>query len=183
MKKLQSILAILVFSITGLTAQDMHLSNYQPAGQFFNPAFTAMSDSDVRVGVQYRNQWSGIPEAYTTMGAMGEMKYKNLGFGINVHQNKAGEASLKTTGVMLTGAYQKRLAKDGILSLGVGLGRMQKRINPSLLTFDNQYSEGLGYDAGLSSNENFTKTTAGMTDVTIGLLWNCLLYTSPSPRD
>ena len=155
----------------GLGAQDLHLSNYQPAGMLFNPGLTALNGADVQLGVQYRSQWAAIPAAYTTMGATAEWKVRQVGLGLQVHQNKAGEASLKTTGVMATGAYHKRLAQEGVLSLGIGVGRLQKRINPALLTFDNQYSEGTGFNPAQSNGENFVRTAASFTDFAIGLLW------------
>lgn len=154
-----------------LAAQDIHLSNYQAAGMLFNPAMTASGGAALRVGAQYRSQWAGIPQAYTTQGATGEWRSKQLGLGLQVHQNKAGEASLKSTAVMLTGAYHKPLAEDGTLSLGIGIGRLQKRINPALLTFDNQYLDGTGFDASVPSGEAFQRTAAALTDFGAGLLW------------
>jgi type IX secretion system PorP/SprF family membrane protein len=125
----------------------------------------------MQVGVQYRSQWSNIMEGFTTMGATVEGKYKQLGLGFQLHQNHAGAASLKTTGLMLTGSYHKPLAQDGSLSLGLGLGKLQKQINPTLLTFDNQYVDGVGYDAALSNQETFERTKASFADFAAGLLW------------
>jgi type IX secretion system PorP/SprF family membrane protein len=172
MSKLRYTLAILTLSFHSLWAQDFHLSNYHPAGMLFNPAMTGDNGADIQAGLQFRTQWSAIPQnPYTTKAATGEVRFGQMGYGIQVHQNEAGTASLKSTGLMLTGAYHKQLAQDGDLSLGIGLGRMQKQVLPSLLTFDNQYSEGVGFDAALPSNETFERSTARFADFNIGLCW------------
>ena len=54
---------------------------------------------------------------------------------------------------------------------GSGLGRLQKRINPVVLTFDNQYVEGDGFDPSLPSRENFLVTKSAFTDFSVGLIW------------
>ncbi len=171
MNKLYQIFTAILLSATSLGAQDLTLSNYQPAGMLFNPALTAAGKYDMQVGVQYRSQWRQIASGFTTMGTTVEVKRKQLGFGLQLHQNQAGPASLKTTGLMLTSAYHKPLAQDGSLSLGVGLGQVQKRIDPTLLTFDSQYSDGVGYDAALSNQETFERTKIAFADFAVGLLW------------
>ncbi len=171
MNKLYAIYIAMLLSATAASAQDFHLTNYQPAGMLFNPALTAEGGYDFQVGVQYRSQWASLLKGYTTMGTTAEAKFKQMGFGFQLLQNHAGPASLKTTGFSFTGAYHKPMAKDGSLSLGFGVGKMQKSINPTLLTFDNQYADGVGYEAGLPSHETFERTRANFADLSTGLLW------------
>lgn len=156
---------------SSLLAQDINLSNYQPAGMLFNPALTAVGKYDAQVGVQYRSQWNSIVSGFTTMGTTAELKLRQVGLGFQLHQNQAGPASLKTTAAMFTGAYHKRLAQEGSLSIGVGIGKLQKRVDPALLTFDNQYADGVGYDASLPNREVFDRTKVSFADFGAGLLW------------
>ncbi len=171
MNKLYHISCVLFLAISGLAAQDLSLSNYHPAGMLFNPALTAEGKYNMQVGVQYRSQWASVLSGFTTIGTTAEVKYKQLGFGFQLHQNHAGPASMKTTGMMFTGAYHKPLAQEGSLSLGVGVGRMQKRVNPALLTFDNHNSSAVGYDSSLPSQETFDRSTVSFGDLAVGLLW------------
>ncbi len=171
MNKICTMLTACLFLAATTAAQDFHLTNYQPAGMLFNPALAGIGNYQMQVGVQYRSQWASILKGYTTMATTAEGKYKQFGGGFQLHQNHAGPASLKTTGFLLTGAYHKPLAKDGSLSLGFGFGKILKRINPALLTFDNQYTEGLGYDAGRPSEEVFERTKASFADLSTGLVW------------
>ncbi|MCC6724412.1 MAG: PorP/SprF family type IX secretion system membrane protein [Saprospiraceae bacterium] len=171
MNKLYTIFIACFCMVATANAQDFQLTNYQPAGMLFNPALTAAGNYTMQAGVQYRSQWASILKGYTTMGTTFEAKYKQLGFGFQLHQNHAGPASLKTTGLLFNTAYHKPLAKDGSLSLGIALGKMQRQINPVLLSFDNQYTEGVGYDAAQPSNEVFAKTKTSFADFSTGLLW------------
>lgn len=175
MKRFLYILLTLSIQAGALFGQDFHFSNYQPAGVQFNPALTGATPYDVRLGFQYRKQWAEISEGYTTMGATAEVKGKNMGFGLQLNQNHAGEASLKTTGVMFSAAYHKPLASQSELSLGMAVGRLQKGFNPAAFTFDNQYEEGQGFNQALASGEAFTRTTASITDVAVGLQWKGML--------
>lgn len=141
----------------------------------FNPALTGASGADVQVGLQYRKQWSSVATGFTTMGALAEMRGRNTGFGLHIHQNHAGEGSLKTTGVMFSGAYHKPMGKSSELSLGVAVGRLQKRFDPASFTYDNQFVEGQGFETTIASGETFARTGAAMTDVAVGLNWSGLL--------
>ena len=55
--------------------QDFTLSQFQTNAHIFNPACIGNSESEVKLGVTYRNQWyaSGFP--YQTIVASGEMKF------------------------------------------------------------------------------------------------------------
>ncbi len=182
MKKLYLILPLLVLFCGAMNGQDIHLSNYQPAGLLFNPSRTALMQADVQFGVQYRSQWANIATAFTTMGATAELKGKKTGLGLQIYQNHAGEASLKTTGVMLSGAYHKKLAREGTLSLGLALGRLLKQFDPAAFTYDSQYLDGEGYDASLASGEFFQNTTTSNTDFAIGLNWQGALSENGKTR-
>ena len=53
-------LYILFLSVLGLNttkAQDWHLSMYDAAPMFLNPAMTGVVEGEWRVHAQYRNQW------------------------------------------------------------------------------------------------------------------------------
>ena len=89
--------------VVSLFGQDIQLSNYRPAGMLFNPSLAGTSGSDVQIGFMHRNQWAAIRrQPYTTTAALAELRQNKIGLGFQVFSQKAGEASLKTTGVMFT---------------------------------------------------------------------------------
>ena len=162
----------LMLGLAGLNAQGLHLSDYRMADQFFNPAHTASDmQAPARLGLFYRMQWAGIPAAYTTAGAVGEWQLRQFGLGFMMHQSQAGKASLQTTGMLLSGSYRKTLAPRQFLYIGFGIGHLQKSINPTLFTYDQQYVEGLGFDTQLYSGETFQSSHLNLVDAQIGLKW------------
>ena len=145
----------------------------------FNPSLTGTSGSDVQIGFVHRNQWGAIRrQPYTTTAALAELRQNKIGLGFQVFNQKAGEASLKTTGVMFTGAFHKPLTEMSELSIGIALGRLQRSFNPALFTFENQYVPGEGFDASQATGETFARTKAGLTDVAVGLNWKGRLSSS-----
>ncbi len=153
-----------------LTAQDLHLSNYQPAGMLTNAALTGAMDADYQISFQYRNQWMAIPDqAYSTLGLGAEVKWKQLGLGVLFSKNHAGPASLSATQVLFSAAYHRPLGQHSTLSLGAAGGMLQKRILPQVFTWDAQYVEGAGFDSSLPSQEPFLQPSRTFADFSIGL--------------
>ncbi len=164
------IIIITLFLGLKLQAQDLHFSQYQYTAAYLNPAQTAMDMQGSKVGLHYRNQWAKIPAAYQSTLAFYEMRYKDFGWGGMIHQNGAGAASLKTTGVQLTLGYHKRLSEKGnTLSAGAMLGILQKKFDPALFTFEDQFVEGRGFESALSNNENFMITNKMIPDLGAGI--------------
>lgn len=172
MKK-QILLCLFASTIYISQAQDLHFSNYEQFYSYFNPATTGEDVEDLKVGVQYRSQWAQIPTAYRTMGLQIEKKLKRLALGGILHQNRAGNSSLQTTGGLLNTTYYQPIGTDGnYLALGVGLGFLQKRFDPTALSFDNQFQAGVGFDATLGNGELFDNTNSTHLNFIIGTTIN-----------
>ncbi len=155
-----------------INAQDLHFSNFQSFANYFNPATTGMDAQNLKANFQYRSQWANIPEAYRSLGVNIQQQKDRFSWGGILHKNGAGIGSLQTTGGLLTGAYQQQLARgDNKLSLGIGLGFIQKRFDPSALKFDTQYRPEIGFEIGNGNGENFIQTNSTTIDFTIGGLW------------
>ncbi len=170
---------ILLFVAMAVGAQDLHLSNFQPAAMLTNPALTGSMPASYQLSFQYRSQWTAIPDQpYTTVGFGGEMKLKSLGLGAFLTKNHAGPASLNATNVMLAGAYHRQLGQRSYLSLGAAGGILQKSIIPNAFTYENQYVEGEGFDPLLDSGEPFIQNRYTVTDFSVGLSAKTVL--SPS---
>lgn len=181
LKNMNAHTLILLFLLTTrlLTAQDLHLSNYQPAGMLTNAALTGNMGADYQISFQYRNQWMAIPEhAYTTFGLGAEMKWRQLGLGVLVNKNDAGPASLSATQVLLSAAYHRPLGQHSTLSLGASGGMLQKRILPEVFSWDSQYVDGEGFDSSLPSGEPFLQTSRTLADFSIGIGLNTAMGAS-----
>ena len=155
-----------------MNAQDIHFSNFHSFSNYFNPATTGLESDNLKVNFQYRSQWAKIPQAYRSVGVNIQQQKGRFAYGGVFHKNGAGIGTLQTTGGLFTGAYQQQLAKgDNQLSLGIGLGFLQKNFNPSALRFDEQYHPEVGYDILNQNRENFLQTNSSTIDFTIGGLW------------
>ena len=160
--------------IVSAQAQDAHYSHFYLTPLYLNPALTGDVDGGQRIGGSYRSQWANIPAPYTTYGLFYDKSTTKFNWGVVLNQNSAGEASLKTTNVLLSGAYRKQLSflKQNYLAIGAQVGFAQKRFDPTQFAFDSQYSPDNGYNPNLSNQESFNRTTAILPDINVGALWN-----------
>lgn len=169
-KTLQTLLHLIVPLLS--FGQDLHFSNYHSFANYFNPATTGLDSEQLTANFQYRGQWAKISSAYRSVGVNIQQQKDRFAWGGILHKNGAGAASLHTTGGLFTGAYQQQLARgDNKLMLGIGLGFLQKRFDPSALKFDAQFHPEAGFDIANSNEENFIQTTSTAIDFTIGGLW------------
>ena len=61
---------------TFVFAQDIHFSQYRETPMLINPAQTALN-KDVRIILNYKDQWRSFVSPYKTFAFSGEMKIKN----------------------------------------------------------------------------------------------------------
>ncbi len=159
-------------------AQDNHFSQYLSSPLNLNPALTGLMEGNARIIINHRNQWRSITSSpYVTMSASFDMTVlKNkmdgdwIGVGMVVINDRAGQGSLSNMKVMLSGSYFKTLSKKHLLSFGIQTGWMQRKIDFSSLTFDNQYT-GKGFNPALPPGENFPNNSFNYLDLNTGLFW------------
>lgn len=159
------------------SAQDLHFSQYFNAPLLVNPANTGFApDVDYRIGINYRNQWASItPNPYKTMGAWGDVQLFNdrfadgwVGLGGSILRDQAGSGGLSATRGFASIAYHQLLGFNSLLSGGFNIGFVNKRIDVSKLTFDNQWN-GKFFDVAVPSGENFAYNSVTYLDIQAGL--------------
>lgn len=158
-------------------AQDLHFSQYFNAPLLINPANTGFEpDADWRAGINYRNQWAGISSyPYKTMSAWGDAQLFNnrfesgwMGAGLAILKDVAGSGSLSSTKVYGSVAYHQMLGYNSLLSGGFGIGAVNKRIDLTKLTFNDQWN-GKFFDIAIPTNEVFNTTSVWYLDLNVGL--------------
>ena len=151
-------------------AQDAQLSQYQAAPILFNPANTGMLKfTDMRVAALYRSQWSSLATSINTFGVSFDMSAGDrFGFG-GAFVNTDAANVINTTSFMASGAYQITDPNQTkyILSTGIQIGILYKRINTNGLIFDAQF-DGFIFDRELPSRESFDRTSRFMIDANVG---------------
>ena len=160
-----------------LFAQDLHFSQYFNSPLLTNPANTGFEpDADYRIGINYRNQWAGIlTNPYKTMSAWGDAQLFNnrfengwLGVGLVLLKDVAGSGNLSSDKVYGSVAYHQLIGYKSLLSGGFGLGTVNKRIDITKLTFDDQWN-GKFFDVTIPSNEPFNATSIWYLDLEAGV--------------
>lgn len=166
-----------LLSVSAINAQDVHFSQFRETPVFLNPGRTAL-DRDVRVILNYKDQWRSVASPYKTFGFSGEMavakkKNKNahLGIGLTVFSDKSGDSNMGiTVGTLNVSAIIKTGANS---SIGVGLmgGFGQRSVSYSALRWEEQYQNG-AFDVGNNTNEPTGGATSyTLPDAAAGIAW------------
>lgn len=185
MKKLLLGLGTLLLSATGSMAQDVHFTQYFSSPLTLNPALTGLTNCDLRVAGNYRNQWSAVSTPYTTGTASFDMallkgKITNgdrLGIGVMALYDKSGSGALTNMTFAVSAAYHKafgnsydNMSKNHTLSVGLQGGFAQKSIDRSKLTFQDQFNVATGSFSN-TSNDQLANNQFSYPDFSVGLTY------------
>jgi len=176
MKKHLLILTILALGTFRTQAQDAHLSMYDAAPLYLNPAMTGVFEGDWRVHGQYRTQWRAVNfKPYTSALISFDRSHKKWGFGGQISNFRAGIGNFNALQGLASVAYTTSLDKsrNHNLSFGVQAGVTQKTLEYQLLSFNNQYTTNNGgeFDMTVDPNEQFGGQSLITPVVNAGLLY------------
>lgn len=175
-------LGILSALALNMMAQDFHLSHYEVASQYMNPALTGMYFGEKvnwSATADYRSQWRSLSgKPFSTIYAAYDMQYKKQwGIGGYIINNRAGVENINTLNFILSGAYKintgGKTSTPYDLTVGLQMGLLQKSSRPNNYFFDNQYSSSTvgGFDPSLPDGENFTSTSIFRFDANMGIYY------------
>lgn len=175
-KKLLIYCLALLSTGTVIKAQDFHLSMYDAAPMFLNPALTGVVDGNLRVHAQYRNQWRSVAfKPYNTALISLDAPKGKWGFGVQVMNMRAGVGNYNVLQGIASASYAVPLDKNKYNNIAFGLqaGATQKRMEAGLYTYDNQYStaNGGGFDQSLASGESFNRQSFVTPQVNAGFMY------------
>lgn len=178
-RKIPVIILLLIGWFTTVEAQDLHFSQFFETPLLRNPALAGLFSGDVRFQAVYRNQWNSVTVPYQTASINGEYKTAvgaNNDFitiGGQIFYDKAGSTALTTIQVLPVLNYHKSLndEKNRYLSLGAMAGIVQRRIDRSKITTDNQF-DGTSFNPGLADGENLANNSYKYFDGSIGMSYN-----------
>ncbi len=173
--KKQCIIVLICF-ISVLRAQDFHLSLYDAAPLFLNPAMTGLVDGKMRLHAHYRNQWNAVAyKPFTTALVSFDIPKGKWGFGGQISNMRAGFGNYNVFEALASVAYAVPLTKNRFHNLSIGLqaGFKQKRIEYQILSFDNQWSsqDGGTFNNSINNNENFQGQAQFQESVNFGMLY------------
>lgn len=149
--------------VTGMSAQDIHLSQYHFDRLQINPALTGMFNGDKQVALLYKSQWAVVPVEYSTFSGSFDMKLRKTqtpkGFfsiGGLFNYDQAGDGNLSLGSLTLNGSYTRALSKSFFVTLGAAAGGGQRKFDIQGLKFENQWDGS--YHPDWPTGENFNSS-------------------------
>lgn len=178
MRRLFSLLPVLLVLALAAHGQSLHFSQYYNAPALINPANTALfPEDDIRLGLNYRTQWSALPVPYNTFSAFTDMKigghkdnetHNNwLGLGLAFFNDKAGDGNLSLSQVQANVAYHLQLSRKTMVSVGFSGSTVQRSVNYDNLTFDAQW-DGFSFNPQMLNGEKVGTLKTSYTTVAAG---------------
>lgn len=158
-------------------AQDLHFSQYFNSPLLINPANTGfIPDGDYRLGINYRNQWASVTNnPYKTFSAFGDVqlfgdRMENgwVGLGGALLRDVAGSGNLTSTRGFGSIAYHQAVGLGSLVSAGFNVGWINKRVDFTKFTFDNQWN-GKFFDLNAPSGEGFITNQVSYFSLQAGL--------------
>lgn len=174
----------LLLLVGTIGAQDIHFSQFYQAPLTLNPALTGVMNCNTRIIGNYRNQWAPVipGNAYNTFSVSYDQKlpvgrYDNVGFGLNIWTDVAGQLDFKTMTAKLSGAYALRVGgtrkKSHYIVAGAELGLSQRSFDILKAQWGDQIDGDFQYDPTIPTAENYANIDDKFLfgDVGLGVLW------------
>ncbi len=158
----------------GTKAQvDPHFSQYYAYPMWLNPALAGTAEASYRVTAVYRNQWSNVTNAFSTVGVSADFQTeKSINFGVNVLQQTAGSGGYRYFNAQAAISYTGiRLGADGNHRIAFALqpGFIGRRFDESAFKGGDQWVPIIGYNPNIPTSDILTKTSSLVFDLGAGL--------------
>jgi type IX secretion system PorP/SprF family membrane protein len=182
---MKNLLHISIFSLSILFtlstySQDIHFSQFSETPLLRNPALAGIFNGDLRIQGVNRSQWGSVTVPFQTTSINAEYKLPVgrgddfLTFAGEVLHDKAGTVALTTIHVMPALNYHKSLSayRNMYLSLGFMGGFVQRRLDRSKMTTNNEYDPGTGTITSGNDGETFSGNGYHYWDGSVGMSFN-----------
>ena len=159
--------------------QDVHFSQTDRANYQINPAFIGCYNGDIKVEINWKDQWRSINSAFRTYGTAFEYSFGKRGYkpkkvffaaGLHIFRDVTGEVELGNTNVGGTFSTLVKVNQNSRFVMGVQAGYNRIGINTANMKWGNQYS-GLNFDPSLANGEGVDFSPFGFGDVSFGLAY------------
>ena len=131
MKKIFTVILLSAFAMTIMAQQAAQYSMYMWNKHAFNPAYAGMDNSLSITGV-YRNQWMNLPGNPVTQQINAHMPLYIAGGGVGIALENESLGSWSQTTTKLSYDYQMVVNNNGVLSLGLSAGILQRKFDGTL---------------------------------------------------
>jgi type IX secretion system PorP/SprF family membrane protein len=179
------VFVVMLLNEKDLQSQEIHFSQFYSAPLITNPANAGMSGEDMRIAINYRNQWAKVSAPYKTFSASLDRKLAilNHSFGIGgvILHDQSSSFNLSANEFLLSFSYS-RIVNNHQFSIGLQPGFVSKSFNLEDITFGSQFDPtGLFFNGSLPSLESGLAGQINYLDVNVGIFWRTLIrYIMPS---
>lgn len=157
--------------------QDAQFSQFYNAPSILNPSLAGAFNGNIRLQINYKDQWRSISAPYKTFNFscdMGLLKNKGktgfLGVGVSFSSDRAGSSQLGLNQANLSIAYHLKISDLNNLSAGLIAGFAQRTIDYSKLQWNSQY-DGSNFNPSLPSYETGYSENNTYPDFGAGIEW------------
>lgn len=177
MKIVIVILTLFSLTATSVVGQDLHFSQFFNNPLLTNPANTGfIPDADYRLGASFRNQYSNIlANPYNTFSIYGDAQVLRdritngwVGLGGVILRDAAGAGQLTSTKAYASVAYHQMLGLSSLVTAGFNIGWANKRLDPTKLTFPDQF-DGKFFESQLPTSVQLQTTSINYFDMQAGM--------------
>jgi type IX secretion system PorP/SprF family membrane protein len=171
-----------MFVFEHVYCQDPHFSQYRHNPQWLNPALVGSFSYQMRVNLNYRNQWKNTTAPLNTYmfsvdGVVKRGETAILSAGGYALTDKTGTNGLSQSYYGGTIASAVMLNDHSIISAGISIGAVSIGFDPNAYTWESQYT-GSGFNNSVDIHETFPEINK--TDIDIGAGLNFMVYSKES---
>lgn len=152
-------------------AQDPQFSQFYANPLFLNPAFAGSTECG-RINLNYRNQWPGLSNAYSTYNASYDQSLSgiNSGFGVLLMNDQQGDGALATTSASAYYVYKLKVSEPIMINFGVKAAYYQEKLNWDKLIFADQINSATGEISTTSSETQPSNFNISVVDFSVGTI-------------
>jgi len=167
------IFILLVATLGAVKAQDAEFSQYYANPLYLNPAYAGSIECG-RLGLNYRNQYPSLSNAYVTYNVSYDQSMPgiNSGFGFLVMNDAQGDGGLVRTSVGAYYSYDLKVSSDINVRFGVKGAYYQEKLNWNKFVFADQIDPTTGNIDPNSSELPPSKDNITAVDFAAGLVLN-----------
>ena len=178
MKKI-ALVIILLGAHQAFGQQDKSMSMWSQSPMMYNAGSVATGEEDYSFFTNFRYQWFTVgnkPMRTNILNASfkipdGFLGSNNFGIGINAVNDQTGDIGFMTTAVSVPINYTMALDRRNKLSVGVAPGYYQQGYDPSLQTWENQWTGG-GFNPNINSEPSLDPDASYSTiDISSGIFY------------
>lgn len=151
MKRL-TLFVLILAAFGGLSAQDLHYSQFYNSPLNINPANTGIFNGDHRINLSYRNQWTSVVPWTTFSGSYDrkfypkkDRKYFLSGGVLMNYDDQSNISNLSLFNFNVTGSYTYILNDKNLITGGLLMGFASRAFDPTTRTWDSQWN-GRNFD-------------------------------------